>query len=323
MIAKTYGPSEVYEQVWEGAIGPSIRRAMQEVDDLKKNPPHRLLHFTSAAGLAGILRTNQLRLCRARSSNDPSEMAYGLDLARAEAMEVLDGRSAWDRHLAEALSASFAGQLLDGSSKPLADPYICCFSLPECESSVEQWALYGRSAGGFALVFDGPAMAAGQAGLVPVTYDVAAQRARMKGVIQRAKETCAEARRLAEPHGEDHVNRMHLIAGHAFGSVAGLHASTMKADGFKFEQEWRLIVYTLPESMPDLELPLKYRVEAAGRHLRGFYEYPFEPQSLKEIIVGQSGAELHAPVVETFVRENKEYGHVEVRVGNVALRSFD
>jgi len=62
--------------------------------------PDRLLHFTDAKGLRGIIESRILYLMHARSSSDPEELQHGINLAwlaickrpdRLEFEEVLMG----------------------------------------------------------------------------------------------------------------------------------------------------------------------------------------------------------------------------------------
>jgi hypothetical protein len=79
---------EIYEEVWREIVSPGITAANAPLREPRFNPPPRMLHYTSATGLEAILRTSILRLCRARASNDPMELEYGLDLARGIIREI-------------------------------------------------------------------------------------------------------------------------------------------------------------------------------------------------------------------------------------------
>ena len=151
---------EIHADVWNNTIAPAVTSEMERIRDAGCDVPAHLLHFTSAQALVQILQTRKLRLSRARSSNDPGELEYGLGLARIEAKTVLDPTMQWDDSLLADLLAVLAGRVGDGSSRPLPDPHICCFSQPECEMGVEHWSLYGRGGAGFALVFEGRSLAA-------------------------------------------------------------------------------------------------------------------------------------------------------------------
>ncbi len=317
------GLREVFNEVWHNTTEPALTNALKRIKDAGTDVPGQLLHFTSAHALVQILRTGKLRLSRARSSNDPRELEYGLGLARDEARTMLDRKMKWDDILLFELFASLAGRVRDGSLDPLPDPHVCCFSQPECEMGVEHWSLYGRGGAGFAFVFDGPSLAANKsADLVRVTYDVNVQKAQFSSLIEAARETCAAARnRTAAVGALDEIEKAHRAAAHAFGGVAAVHAATMKREMFKFEKEWRLMVAWKPIKIPDRDTPLEYSVEAVGPVLRSFYELPFDPKTLKAIVVGPQHADVNRPVVEALLNQY-DYENVEVRVGSVSLRTF-
>jgi hypothetical protein len=312
----------IYDDVWDNAVSPAIEESMKELRDLKRDVPERLLHFTSAAAVVPIIEKRTLRLTRAMASNDPEETAYGLNLARGLARELLNPNVSEDAAMGKELFASFAGRMVNGSKQPLPDPHICCFSRPEAESQAANWALYGRGGSGFALVFDGHALAdTKRVDLVPVLYDAGEQQARLRALITLARDTCAAARQRAVPYGSDYIERSHRVVAHAFGAVIAVHAATMKRDAFAFEKEWRFLVHHVPIDIPEVESP-KYGVEAVGPIIRSYYEVHFAPTALKEIIVGQTHAKLSVPVVESMLRQYGFGDDVAVRVESITLRSF-
>jgi len=319
-MAAVLNTKVVWDEVWEQVVTPAINETMRPFRDAKAEVPSRLLHFTSASALLSILKSRTLRLTRALSSNDPEETAYGLSLARPLAREVLDARNQWDAMLGQQLFDSFAGRMF-GSKHALPDPHVCCFSRPDVEHQAETWALYGRTGSGFALVFDGQELANTRlTDLVPVLYDAKTQQEHLRALIGKAQTTCAAARELARPYGTDLVAKIHLFVAHAFGSLIAVHAATMKRDAFQFEKEWRFLVHSLPVEPEDVE-SLAYGVEAIGPIVRSYYEAPFKPTALKEIVVGKTHASLNLPVVEA-MRSKFQLEHVDVREGNIALRTF-
>ena len=111
------------------------------------------------------------------------------------------------------------------------------------------------------------------------------------------------------------------MAGHAFGATTSLLAATMKRTSFEFEHEWRLLAGYVPDGQPERDSSVKFGVEAVGAILRSYFEVRFPPEALKAIIVGSTHCDLNVPVVKAML---EEYGYrsVEIRVGEIALRSF-
>ncbi|HEY5182806.1 MAG TPA: hypothetical protein VIJ07_24065 [Dermatophilaceae bacterium] len=113
-------------------------------------------HYTSTAGLLGILATNSLWASDAATLNDSTEIRFGMDLVRSRLPTRLEEASAW---------ADLAGTRIDGAEVPAAIAnmlglvegfllsgglYVFCASLSG--DSLSQWRGYGHgSDAGFAI----------------------------------------------------------------------------------------------------------------------------------------------------------------------------
>lgn len=305
-----------FNKLWDDLIGPAINRALDPIRKENVTAPARLLHLTTVAGFEAILRTRILRISRARSSNDPMELDHGLGLAE----KVLEqANPPYHPIFVGILKASMRAPEFLGREHRVPDPYVCCFSERESESDIPLWAMYGQGGSGFALVFDGPAIAKkGLCDFVRVLYSEQEQAARLQRVIAQASETCAAVKqRLSGMSDAFERDRMYAYAIHSWGNIIAMHAATMKRAQFQFEKEWRVMVgqmlkVTVPEQ-------LNFGVATHGALLRGYYELPFDRADLKEVIVGANQYEMNEPVVKAFL-EHEGYESVEVSRGSVALR---
>src|SRR5580704_14459526 len=122
---------EIASQTWLDRPAPTTAK------------PQRLFHYTSQAGLLGIVSSNVLWATNALYLNDSSELDYGLTAAREKLRAVLNRSSA-------------VSELLRRTDRLLKLPillpdrnfYACCF----CEESnlLSQWRAYADRGGGYA-----------------------------------------------------------------------------------------------------------------------------------------------------------------------------
>src|SRR5580704_8956937 len=114
---------------------------------LTKARPQRLFHYTSQAGLLGIVSSNVLWATNALYLNDSSELDYGLTVAREKLRSVLQ-RSDPVNELLRRTDDLLKLQVL----LPNRSFYACCF----CEESnlLSQWREYADRGGGYAIGFD-------------------------------------------------------------------------------------------------------------------------------------------------------------------------
>jgi hypothetical protein len=197
--------------------------------------PQRLFHYTSQAGLLGIVSSNVLWATNALYLNDSSELDYGLTAAREKLRAVLNRSSA-------------VSELLRRTDRLLKLPillpdrnfYACCF----CEESnlLSQWRAYADRGGGYAIGFETDDLT--RAGLkpnlslFPVEYGDCGPNAELLthdiGVVCEALDRCigqwpADRDRLVSAASED--LKLAIIF-----RVLGL-----KHPGFREEREWRIL----------------------------------------------------------------------------------
>lgn len=126
----------------------------------------QLFHYTSAAGLDGIIRSQTLRATHYAYLNDAEEIRHFLKNRLPEVFEKVILNQGDKEEEARRLGTKIAESLLEkllnsaASSEPLAEPYITSFCTPSGRDSrvnkhglLSQWRGYGKD-GGYALVFD-------------------------------------------------------------------------------------------------------------------------------------------------------------------------
>ena len=318
---------ELFGEVWDEVVGSRIAEANTPLRTPRFDPPPRLLHFTSAAGLEAILRTGILRLSQARGSNDPMELTYGLRLAR-DVIRELGAADETEREFQRGIDAGTRDRSYLGGERRIVEPHVCCFAAPlnepdPTETSIAHWALYGRNGAGFVLVLDGAALAGLRlVDFFPVSYEPAGQRAKLEVVVKIAKKTAIDAYRLAQRKRAREEFALYVLrsTAHAFGSILAMHSAAMKGPMHAFEREWRLMVSYL--RVKSVGKQQKFGVQASGPLLRSYYERPFPKSALLEVIVGAKHYELNEIVV-TAMLDDLKYRRTKVRRGEVNIRGAE
>lgn len=184
--------------------------------------PSILYHYTTAAGLMGILKTRQIWATHARYVNDATELEHAFDLIRG------------------VLASYPANDVFARASRRLAAPkpafFMACFC--EADDLLSQWRAYaGRGrVTGYSLGFETGLLPSDH--LVQVLYEPAAQEAEVRSVIEES---------LRE---SDYTEEFRALALNA----ALLRLSVrLKHPAFEEEREWRL-VYNLEDEHSGFDL---------------------------------------------------------------------
>jgi len=133
-----------------------------------------LLHYTSVAGLLGILQSDSLRATHSAFLNDSSEISLFFEkrlatvlesgirseLAADPALQVFPQLASTPQEADAAVTryASDMAEAIRTTTRRLSEPYLTCFSAPandrvRVDGLLSQWRGYGKD-GGYALVFD-------------------------------------------------------------------------------------------------------------------------------------------------------------------------
>lgn len=266
--------------------------------------PDQLFHYTTAAGLLGIVQGAELWASDVNFLNDAQDAVYArdevvqalLDMPNpamdARRWNVAPGESTlqeagreWDR-----VRRSAASQL----ASPHVSVYVCCF----CESDdlLSQWRGYG-SDHGYALGFDTLALeaATGQiprSTLSPVRYGMGAAR----DVIDRAVARLDQIG-FAHPGMTAYFSAMDIRA---------LLAS-IKNPSFEEEREWRIIV---AREVSDADNEVRFRPSAIA--IIPYLAIQFPLDALVSIRVGPgNNTEVRSAGVERLIRSVGSRASVE------------
>jgi hypothetical protein len=192
-------------------------------------PVTSLSHYTSLAGLIGMVDHGQLWASNVAFLNDREELLHGVKCAQ----KALD-RIVKDKKLAQWADAiAHVVREIEGGRMP--NTYAACF----CERSdvLSQWRGYGGNEQGVCLVFDRTGLEAYCVGkrsfLAPVQYGLVVGKSRLRQGLQE---------RLLAIADEDLIAMDESDKRRSVYDVLSELIPRFKHVGFKAESEWRLVV---------------------------------------------------------------------------------
>lgn len=199
-------------------------------------PPPRLYHYTSPAGLVGIVTTRTLWATHVRFLNDASELERALDSVRSfieGRLQEAPNRSPYSEPDLELLEA-MVGRVGVGAYA------VYVAALTAKDDDLSQWRAYCPAGGGYAVGIPSRRlrdMATAQGFyLAPCVYDHYLQQAIIKDLVHQY--VLSYRRRNAR--GEDAAELRTAIS-EAFGWAASRYCAMLKHPAFKEEYEWRLV----------------------------------------------------------------------------------
>ena len=295
--------------VGEHAIVRGLRNAYSNVSITPADAlPPGFFHYTSAAGLFGIVTSRILRASNFAYLNDSTEIRYGESVVR----EVLAGYVS-DATGLEKMALVVTLQAVEKITANIAF-YLSCF----CTESdlLSQWRGYGTSAGRFCIGFSSSALynETQRLELRPgkVIYARDQQVAKIKPVIDRALVAVREASALSQ---QEQKECMKGICSELFMRLIW-ELCFFKHPGFAEEKEWRAVHW--------LEDRAHMKFEPRGGAIRPFVEMfsgsVGSPLPINEVIVGST---LFGPQSLNSVElllESYGYAKVSIKESGVPFR---
>lgn len=241
--------------------------------------PEVLYHYTSSAGLLGILSSRELWTSNVLFLNDAEELIHaseGFVAAMSAKVDELHGRldGGEPEFPNRPLLAIMEGiilrlrQLQEGS-RLWGEVYVACF----CEDGdlLSQWRGYAGS-GGYALGFDSALLQPAAS----TTY-MGKNLAQVKYGITEAIDEIEDLLGSMDPGSGNHPG---VQADHKFLTVLRQLAQ-VKNPGFREEREWRLL------DISDEKRDLRFREGPLG--LIPYKAHTFDPEALVSVTVGPGG----------------------------------
>ena len=220
----------------------------------RPSPNHLVYHYTNAAGLYGMLSSGKVWLTNYRFLNDKTELTHTQNLASETIRNELRNKP----DIVRRLLYNNVLEWLEVSTN--IQPYVMSFS--EEGDDLSQWRGYANDGEGFTIGFLASAIDEciqsaddTYTTFAKIEYERIAQ---VKMLLAALKEVEAALRKRVR---NSVAERQGLVdeAGRYFDWIAGAFGALNKHHSFRFEKEWRLIVYYDLDSPPK-QLPPNVRV---------------------------------------------------------------
>ena len=205
--------------------------------------PKLLYHYTTAAGLIGIIETGEIWATNVFYLNDQSEIRYGKDILDS----FLEQRFPDNRASGEAIT-NFVG-LLSGGPEALGDDmhaFVACFS--EDPDSLSQWRGYANGTNGFAIGFSREVLERASEGtestpdfaLHRVVYEHDRQLTTLDQAVGKTLEDFANYAHGKTSLVDDHKGTLMVFS---MAASTALCVTKFKSSAFHEEKEWRALTY--------------------------------------------------------------------------------
>jgi hypothetical protein len=274
---------------------------------VRERPNGLLFHYTSAAGIIGILQNRKLWATEYRHLNDRQEYRIAVRLLHDE----LD-----ESHLPKDLRRSF--------ERLVAEVQKRCFvlSFSERGDQLSQWRAYCPGGNGYSLGFDqsNDLFASAQQhsfNLIRCEYDPHKQRRLCKYLIETFVEEAQKAADAPEESGLP--ERLKLFFGRYEWSYAlAMVTSSLKHHGFNEEKEWRLV----SQYPGDALYGVAFRSGRFG--VTPYFELPLQMNNgvrrLEEVIIGPTANRAAAKAALTILLEKYDTEATSIKVSGTPLR---
>jgi hypothetical protein len=300
----------------EGALQPYVAA-------LEEQEPPPIFHYTSAAGVQGILATGTFRLTDAFQLNDPRELTHGLGLLDAVLAEAAKNGPS-ELVIFRSRMRSFVDQ---GGVQATAHYFVGSFSI--LGDDLPQWRSYADDGHGFALEFDAGrlerAFAQPRGGpfntaTFPVSYDES-ELVKMYGELVGLVAPLVSLPRNRRMTSDE--LRTYFFDLETRFTLAALHRNIFfKHPGYASEREYRFLQIHQAIAGEPVEVETRQRGDTEVR-FRSLSWLAEAPDALSAVVVGPASAGLPGPRLRA--REWLDAAglpHVPIRDSGLPYRTF-
>jgi hypothetical protein len=292
---------------------------IDEKDEFYSLKPH-LAHYTSIAGIEGILESNELWFANPLYMNDHEEVRFGINQAmaavtRSESIE----RALGTRELFTVFRSAFDACFRRFANEHVIDTYVFCMSQHEPSDNdglLSMWRGYGGNGRGVALVFD-------TANIAPIDHSaLVLARVQYGSTEVRLNWLNAKIDQFASLLATRALHQDHVqIAAKSLFDRLHLAALFSKHKGFEEEREWRVVYMPDRDTTGALKKQLSYVVGSRGIEPRlKFKIAPVEGVTPAELSLNKLtqriilGPTISSPLAATaFYRLLDQTGHPELK----------
>ncbi|PYT04791.1 MAG: hypothetical protein DMF60_14150 [Acidobacteria bacterium] len=172
-------------------------------DVLSRIPDKPLYHYTTQAGLLGIINAREIWATHTQYLNDRREFLHAVDLVRNEIQRLAQETP---NHSDQPAREQMLQRMQEALSRSPENMNVCVCSFSEDSDSLSQWRAYGRSSG-FAVGFSGEVLKASTQRLewylAPCIYDPSEQRALVRALVENVLEENLSGETLDDSNPED------------------------------------------------------------------------------------------------------------------------
>jgi hypothetical protein len=278
--------------------------------------PDVIFHYTTIAGLIGIVQSGSVWATDIRFLNDSTELQYAKDLLLSRIKEEIATQNSTTLHKTfwERATEVF-------KSGPTGYQFISCF----CEDGdlLSQWRGYAGGTGGFSIGFDSRIVSTLSAKnpavfLRRIIYEPRIQIEIFNQVILQVNACITQ-----NTDGKTAEEQNNIIAyiGHVFGTLIDELLYTFKHPSFYEEKEWRLVI---PADLSNNLSSLLFRTSNAAIIPYTEIRYPIAPRcpllQIRTVIQGPTANKDFGRIAVISLLTKDGYEHVEIEDSTVPLR---
>jgi hypothetical protein len=264
----------------------------------KREPPRTIYHYTTDAGLRGILESGRLWFTDIFDLNDPSELRHSYSIAVNLVHEW--AQKVRDKNPEAAFFAKRFAELLDRSVlERAAHIYVCSFSARG--DDLGQWRAYADNGRGYALGFDTRALETKFAlpdskrdpnnVTFPVSYDEKELASLQAQIVNSVFDLVLMPRAKGlDSDSASEFTRQVLVALSVHTVIAAL---SFKHWGYSNEEEYRFLqLFSSVKSAPDVKR--RFRPHQLVNYREFDWRSP-APEALSSIVLGPAADRVKAP----------------------------
>ncbi|BAV45280.1 Putative uncharacterized protein [Mesorhizobium loti] len=199
----------------------------------KIKAPTRLYHYTSSAGLIGIVQTSRVWFSDSAFMNDGSELQYGMDIFRRKSEAMLEKKPEKNRNSLDPLIEFLKGQ------QTFNRQIIFCMS--DDGNLLNQWRDYGKDVTAYSVEFDTLALLKDEFNFRPGLFSLIYDEAIQNEITEKFVDELFQIDQSIEYHKLNDDTRLAYIMSGA--AEAQFVMSHFKNPAFSVENEWRLTFY--------------------------------------------------------------------------------
>lgn len=301
------------ETIQEEKENPFTGMASTQIDKIYEgiDIPRTLFHYTSSAGLLGIIQSGSLWFSDAAYLNDGSETTYAINIVSHSIDILLEGKNDSEKEAGEQLKEKFASLFNH------FQPVIFCMSSKD--NLLNQWRDYGRDIVPYSIAFDASELEKWQSRSFPImitkiVYDYRIQLELLSNFLSTIYLKTKEILGEREYFEVDEADRLLTLS-----SVEILRLVTRFKNGaFEAEDEYRAICYR-----PDVEKAISRSYRTSSLGVIPYYKWAPKDDNEKLPIIGVTVgpspyAEISDLALKSFLQDNGY--NIETKYSTIPIR---